>query len=165
MMVRVALLVCFASATVIAVYVLGCGPLEEPIPLDTFESECDGVPCGWSAAFGEVGWGETIHPGLHGLVLEGGARAVADSPITGAGYRVVVIGACFDGSRLIADGPDTSASDGTPTFDLFDPETEGDFELQSWPRSGAFGSWSGTITALEATPGGGCVVDELAHAF
>lgn len=41
---------------------------------EDFETLCDGVPCGWERTSGradQATWIETIHPGEHGLRLEG----------------------------------------------------------------------------------------------
>ncbi len=149
-------------AVIVALGVLACQPLERPVSLETFETVCGELPCGWLAERGTVEWTETLHAGAHGLFIDGGARAVAVPELDSPGRRVVVVGACYGGSRLIVDGPEVDLGDGTtggiPTLALFDSETPGDFELES-----GSGNWSGTITALEATPGGGCLVDEIGY--
>lgn len=55
---------------------LACDPDPRPtrVYLEDFEGLCDGAPCGWERTSGEseqARWVETIHPGEHGLRLEG----------------------------------------------------------------------------------------------
>jgi len=168
MTVRTASVLIGAAVTLHALGLLACTPLEKPVSLESFETVCGDLPCGWSVERGRVEWTETLHAGAHGLFIDGGARASVAPSLSGTGSRVVVVGACYGGSVLIADGPEVDFGDGTmggiPSFGLFDSETAGDYELESWPRVGSFGTWSGTITAVQVTEGGGCVVDEIAHA-
>lgn len=149
-------------AAAVALGVLACQPLERPVSLETFETVCGDLPCGWTAERGTVEWAETLHAGAHGLFVDGGARATVAPTLTSPGRRVVVVGACYGGSLLLVDGPEVDPADGStgaiPTLALFDSETAGDYELES-----STGTWSGAITALEATPGGGCVVDEIGY--
>ena len=55
---------------------LACDPAPPPERhwFESFEDECDGAPCGWERSLGDADqarWVETIHPGEHGLRLEG----------------------------------------------------------------------------------------------
>lgn len=47
---------------------------DPPFYLEDFESQCDGLPCGWEQIEGDRGqsrYVETIHPGEHGVELRG----------------------------------------------------------------------------------------------
>lgn len=63
-------------AVSILLAIVACGPADAPQRFydEDFEELCDGVPCGWertSGAADQATWIETIHPGEHGLRLEG----------------------------------------------------------------------------------------------
>lgn len=69
---------------------LACDPDLPPTRFydEDFETLCEGTPCGWERTSGDATqatWIETIHPGEHGLRLEGQAsvRGTNAGPATG----------------------------------------------------------------------------------
>jgi hypothetical protein len=80
-------------ATLLAM--LACDPDLRPIRFyeDDFETLCDGTPCGWERTSGDESqatWVETIHPGEHGLRLEGQASVRGTNAAATTGARVDV---------------------------------------------------------------------------
>lgn len=65
------------------------GTIVLPLVLETFETACDGLPCEWAPLPGSedaVRRVETLHPGVHGLRLEGdGAAAAGPARVEGLG--------------------------------------------------------------------------------
>jgi hypothetical protein len=100
-------------ATLLAM--LACDPDLPPTRFydEDFETLCDGTPCGWERTSGDetqATWIETIHPGEHGLRLEGQAsvRGTNAGATTGDAFAVETLSVeltarCDLGSQLRVD--------------------------------------------------------------
>jgi hypothetical protein len=99
-------------ATLLAM--VACDPVLPPTRFyeEDFETLCEGAPCGWERTSGDVTqatWVETIHPGEHGLRLEGQASVRGTSAgelrdaVATQLLQVELTARCDPGSQLRVD--------------------------------------------------------------
>ena len=86
-------------------------PEGEPLLLEeSFEEECEGLPCGWAQVLGNpegAEWISTVHPGEHGLALDEGVTVrrsyeaeLRNVQISSGGLQGVVSARCDPGGAL-----------------------------------------------------------------
>lgn len=142
------------SIVVFLIGILACDPDPRPrrIYLEDFEALCDGIPCGWERSTGtadQARWVSTIHPGEHGLRLEGEVTVrgpgsgAADQPASTASLSARLAARCDADSSLRLDvllvdstGASYSASGMTMTTARWDRPTLITLSLGGSPSDG-----------------------------
>ena len=164
---------------------MACGddapPQLEPMFEEQFESACEGLPCGWTQIAGPAGatrWVTTIHPGEHGLELEGEGVAVRGptpemprSALLFSPLRARAAARCDAGAELQLRVTALSETDSIDIFEgRLDTSTEwggslGDVTLDSVtaPDAGPFSARSVRVVGVEVhkTGPGICEIDSL----